>query len=81
MKSPRVVIRYSSMHEKTLPNRSLRCRMDLHRASLARTQWPWTAFRIHNLREIPVKTTAVGGEERGYDGGKKVKGSLSAISW
>jgi putative transposase len=28
-----------------------------------------------------VKTTAVGGEERGYDGGKKVKGSLSDISW
>src|SRR5688572_27809468 len=28
-----------------------------------------------------VKTTAVGGEERGYDGGKKVKGSLSATSW
>jgi len=25
-----------------------------------------------------VKTTGVGGEERGYDGGKKVKGSLSA---
>jgi putative transposase len=28
-----------------------------------------------------VKSTAVGGEERGYDGGKKVKGSLSATSW
>src|SRR5215212_11691004 len=28
-----------------------------------------------------LKSTAVGGEERGYDGGKKVKGSLSAISW
>jgi hypothetical protein len=28
-----------------------------------------------------VKSTAVGGEERGYDGGKKVKGRLSAISW
>ena len=25
-----------------------------------------------------VKTTGVGGEERGYDGGKKVKGILSA---
>jgi putative transposase len=24
-----------------------------------------------------VKTTGVGGEERGYDGGKKVKGRLS----
>ena len=28
-----------------------------------------------------VKSTAVGGEERGYDGGKKVKGSLSVTSW
>ena len=28
-----------------------------------------------------VKSTAVGGEERGYDGGKKVKGILSATSW
>ena len=28
-----------------------------------------------------VKSTAVGGEQRGYDGGKKVKGSLSATSW
>jgi putative transposase len=28
-----------------------------------------------------VKSTAVGGEERGYDGGKKVKGILSDISW
>jgi putative transposase len=28
-----------------------------------------------------VKTTGVGGEERGYDGGKKVKGSLSATYW
>jgi putative transposase len=26
-----------------------------------------------------VKTTGVGGEERGYDGAKKVKGSLSVI--
>jgi putative transposase len=26
-----------------------------------------------------VKTTGVGGEERGYDGRKKVKGRLSAI--
>ena len=29
-----------------------------------------------------VKSTAVGAEERGYDGGKKVKGILSVIcSW
>ena len=33
-----VVIHYSSMHEKTLPNGSFRCRMELHRASLASTQ-------------------------------------------
>jgi hypothetical protein len=26
-----------------------------------------------------VKTTGVGGQERGYDGAKKVKGSLSVI--
>ena len=28
-----------------------------------------------------VKTTGVGGQERGYDGAKKVKGSLSVICW
>jgi putative transposase len=28
-----------------------------------------------------VKTTGVGGEQRGYDGGKKVKGSLSGTCW
>ena len=28
-----------------------------------------------------VKTTGVGGEERGYDPGKKVKGTLSGICW
>jgi hypothetical protein len=28
-----------------------------------------------------LKTTGVGGEKRGYDGGKKVKGCLSAIYW
>jgi transposase len=28
-----------------------------------------------------VKSTALDGEERGYDGAKKVKGILSAISW
>jgi putative transposase len=28
-----------------------------------------------------VKSTGVGGEERGYDGHKKVKGSLSATCW
>jgi len=28
-----------------------------------------------------VKATGMGGEGRGYDGGKKVKGILSAICW
>jgi hypothetical protein len=28
-----------------------------------------------------VKSTAVGGEQRAYDGGKKVKGSLSVTCW
>ena len=28
-----------------------------------------------------VKSTGVGGEERGYDGGKKIKGLRSATSW
>jgi putative transposase len=28
-----------------------------------------------------AKTTGVGGEARGYDGGKKVRGILSVISW
>jgi putative transposase len=28
-----------------------------------------------------VKTTGVGAEERGYDGGKKVKGRISVICW
>src|SRR5215207_1437641 len=39
----RVVIRYSSRYEKALPNGSLRCRMEVHRASLACPQRTWTA--------------------------------------
>jgi hypothetical protein len=52
MKSgPRVVIRYSSTHEKTLPNRSLRCRMELHRTLHARPKGHGRP-RTHSLREI-----------------------------
>src|SRR5215210_2130171 len=40
-KGRRVVIRYSSRYEKTLPNGSFRCRMELHRTSHAASFRTW----------------------------------------
>src|SRR5215212_2196360 len=37
------VFRYSSTHEKVLPDGFIRCRMELHRASFARPHRIWTA--------------------------------------
>jgi transposase len=52
MKSGRgVMIRYSSMHEKTLSDGHVRCRMELHRALLVVPQGHGRP-RAHSLREI-----------------------------
>jgi transposase len=45
------VARYSTEHEKSIPNRPLRCRMVLHRAPPPSTQSPRTP-QLHTLREI-----------------------------
>ena len=52
MKSdPRRVFRYSSMHEKNVPDGSFRCRMELHRAPPARPKGHGPP-RTHDLGEI-----------------------------
>src|ERR687895_2820932 len=52
MKSgPRVVTRYSSTHEKTLPDGSIRRRMELHRAPPSRTQRTRTAQDPRSARD------------------------------
>src|SRR5918992_2846039 len=48
----RRVFRYSSTHEKTLPDGSLRCRMEPHRAPHARPPNGHGRPRAHSLREI-----------------------------
>jgi transposase len=48
----RRVFRYSSTHEKTLPDGSIRRRMEPHRAPHARPQRTRTGPRAHSLREI-----------------------------
>src|ERR671933_665112 len=50
-KGRRAVVRYSNMYEKTLPNRSIRCRMELHRTSLARSQRAWTTENSQPARD------------------------------
>src|SRR5215210_1777161 len=149
----RRVFRYSSTHEKEIPDGSFRRRMELHSAPSPCPQRAWTAevprpsrdpkrrllrpkerlpmalapprlpsmahrllvlqkmaYRWHLGEHQPghprtparapekgpkrdpqpsagvvdsqsAKSTGVGGEQRGYDGGKKVKGLKSATSW
>jgi hypothetical protein len=68
-KGRRMVFRYSSRYEKTLPDRPFRCRVELHRASHARSQATRTTQdpqpardpRRHPLRPkewLPVAPTA-----------------------
>ena len=49
---PRMVFRYSSTHEKALPNRSYRRRMELHPASHMPAPKGQGRPRVHHLREI-----------------------------
>src|SRR5215217_498677 len=55
-------------------NRAIRERL---RVRVGRDPWPSEGV----VDSQSVKSTAVGGEQRHYDGCKKVKGSLSATSW
>ena len=67
--------------------------MELHRASHARSQGLWTTEDLQSLRDpqrrplppkvwMPVVAPASSrGEDRGYEGGKKVKGLKSVTSW
>jgi transposase len=80
----RRVFLYSSTHEKEIPHGPFRRRMELHRAPPARphrigtdqdpqpTRDPQPSAGVVDSQS--VKSTAVGAEERGFDGGKKVKG-------
>jgi len=48
----RVLVRYSSTHEKALPHGSFRRRMELHRASHVPAPKGFGRPRVHDLREI-----------------------------
>src|SRR5215211_7040487 len=48
----RRVFRYSSTHEKALPDGSFRCRMELHRASFARPHRTWTTEDPQSSRDL-----------------------------
>ena len=64
----RMVFRYSSRYEKTLPDGSIRCRMELHRASHAASFRTWPTedpqpprdprrYLLHLEKRLPVAST------------------------
>src|SRR5215208_6060499 len=62
----RRVFRYSSTHEKVLPDGFIRCRMELHRVSFARPHRTWTAEDPQSPRDperrlLPPKEAAGSG--------------------